>query len=277
MSSNNTSKRNIKRPSESEDYPDLNLHTEKILVFVKKSPVLSKKYRELVCTAGITENRKFVRLYPIDFRYLPPSHRYTKYQWIEIDIEKHQQDKRLESYRPNRNTIRLLGKIGTERGWQERKDIFLPLVSKSLEEIQEEWRRNNTSIGLFKPKEIFLKMEKSSETWGEKELGSLNQGVLIGPKTKPLDKIPYKFSYQFSCDDHRCPSHMLTIIDWELSELYRNMKARYGYSMDLVLEKMKETWEDRMWRSGRDSYLIVGTHHVFKTPMVLGVFWPPQI
>jgi len=70
---------------------------------------------------------------------------------------------------------------------------------------------------------------------------------------------------------------MLTIIDWELSELYRNMKARYGYSMDLVLEKMKETWEDRMWRSGRDSYLIVGTHHVFKTPMVLGVFWPPQI
>lgn len=76
--------------------------------------------------------------------------------------------------------------------------------------------------------------------------------------------------------DRRCSSHTLVIIDWELTELYRNMKSKFGYSMDIVLEKIKQKWEDEMWKGKLDSYLIIGTHHVYNTPMVLGVFRPPQ-
>ena len=44
--------------------------TKKILILVKTYPSLSKKYEELVCTAGMDENGDWFRLYPIPFRKL---------------------------------------------------------------------------------------------------------------------------------------------------------------------------------------------------------------
>ena len=63
-------------------YPTLELHEEQILIVVKTYLRPSFKYRELVCTAGITENGKWVRLYPINYRYLNYNKWYKKYQWI---------------------------------------------------------------------------------------------------------------------------------------------------------------------------------------------------
>ncbi len=42
----------------------------KILIWGKTYPELSKKYIETVCTAGVLESGKPVRLYPITYRYL---------------------------------------------------------------------------------------------------------------------------------------------------------------------------------------------------------------
>jgi hypothetical protein len=41
---------------------------EKILITVKTYPVISKKYQETVCTAGLREDGSWVRLYPVPFR-----------------------------------------------------------------------------------------------------------------------------------------------------------------------------------------------------------------
>ena len=62
--------------------------TEKILITVKTYPTLSKKYAELVCTAGITESGEWRRLYPVRFRQLYDEQKYSKYQWVEAKIEK---------------------------------------------------------------------------------------------------------------------------------------------------------------------------------------------
>jgi hypothetical protein len=43
----------------------------KILITVMTYPHPSRSYSELVCTAGITENLEWVRLYPVDYRYRP--------------------------------------------------------------------------------------------------------------------------------------------------------------------------------------------------------------
>ena len=43
----------------------------KLLITVKTYPIPSKRYDELVCTAGVTETGDFIRLYPINFRELP--------------------------------------------------------------------------------------------------------------------------------------------------------------------------------------------------------------
>ena len=69
-------------------YPALELHEEQILIVVKTYPRPSFKYRELVCTAGITLNGKWIRFYPISYRYLDYNKWYKKYQWVNVKIEK---------------------------------------------------------------------------------------------------------------------------------------------------------------------------------------------
>ncbi len=53
----------------------------KILIWAKTSPELSQKYLETVCTAGVPESGKPVRLYPIPYRYLKDE-QFKLYQWI---------------------------------------------------------------------------------------------------------------------------------------------------------------------------------------------------
>ncbi len=51
---------------------------EKILITVKTYPTLSKKYAELVCTAGVNEAGDWRRIYPIPFRQLNNDQKYIK-------------------------------------------------------------------------------------------------------------------------------------------------------------------------------------------------------
>jgi hypothetical protein len=62
--------------------------TEKILIIVKTYPTLSRKYAELVCTAGVTANGDWRRLYPIRFCQLYDPQKYKKFQWVEAKLEK---------------------------------------------------------------------------------------------------------------------------------------------------------------------------------------------
>jgi hypothetical protein len=60
----------------------------KVLIAVKTYPTLSSKYDELVCTAGFLEDGSWVRIYPIPFRKLEYDKQYSKYDWVEIDLER---------------------------------------------------------------------------------------------------------------------------------------------------------------------------------------------
>ena len=83
----------------------------KVLITVMTYPHPSRGYQELVCTAGITENDEWVRLYPIDYRYRPRSQQFRKYQWVEIDLlpRGDKNDRRKESRKPILETLRVLG------------------------------------------------------------------------------------------------------------------------------------------------------------------------
>jgi len=129
----------------------------KVLIPVKTYPIPSSKYDELVCTAGVREDGSFIRLYPINFRSLPYSRQYEKYQWIEVLACKHKgHDARKESYRPNCDSIKILGKpIPTNRGdWSERAKYALAQASSSMEELNNQQARDRTSLGVFLPKKV---------------------------------------------------------------------------------------------------------------------------
>lgn len=278
MPSVNSSKRIIEDKSRLEGYPALELHEEKIFIVVKTAPHPSISYREIVCTAGITENGKWIRLYPISYRYLNFSQRYQKYQWIKAQIKKNEKDKRIDSYRPNPNSIIPIGKpVGTKNNWQERKKILLPTLSQSLESIKEAHDKYNVSLGIFKPKTINdLIIEPDDRQWSQKHQEVLGQQVLFERQTKELEKIPYRFRYKFQCNDKDCKGHTLQITDWEIYELYRRLKDKYRFDIDKVLNGIKKKWLDEFWKGNLESYLIVGTSNPYQTFIVLGVFRPKR-
>jgi len=72
-------------------------HSEKVFIVVKTAPNPSTKYRETVCTAGITEKGKWIRMYPIPYRYLTTDKWFSKYQWVALDIKKRPKEKDFRS------------------------------------------------------------------------------------------------------------------------------------------------------------------------------------
>jgi hypothetical protein len=255
----------------------------KVLITVKTYPIPSAKYDELVCTAGVRESGDFVRLYPINFRNLSFDQQYKKYQWIEVEATKHVgRDVRKESYRPNCDTLRVLGKpIPPKRGdWSERARYALAKRSQSLEELYELQAQDNTSLGVFRPKTVKDLVISADETeWPAKFTAALKQSRLFetrGRTLVPPRKVPFKFHYEFECDDPRCNGHRMMIEDWEVGALYWNLINR-GCSPDEATAKVKQKFLDEICGASKDTHFYVGTILAHpKSWVIIGVFWPKR-
>ncbi len=276
MSPINASQQNSEYLSKNEDYPSVKPHVEKLFIVVKTYPRPHRGLKETVCTAGITKKGKWIRLFPLDFRFLSQNQRYSKYQWIEINIKKSELDLRRDTYQPDSRSIKL-GEIVGPQNYKTRKKIVLSTSNKSLEELIILYKKRRISLGIIKPRKVIdFIIEPDSQTWKPRQQQILQQSALFGRQPKKLDKIPYKFSYKFYCDDRRCSSHKLSIVDWEIFELYRTLKVRNPFDMQKVLEKIKDKWYKEMLSKNKDFYFIIGTQFRWPTWMVLGVFWPPK-
>jgi len=105
----------------------------KVLITVKTYPAISKKYEELVCTAGFREDGTWIRIYPIQFRKKSYNEQYSKYEWIEVDLVKNTSDPRPESFRPVSHDTEIIrvGEIKADGNtWIERRKIVLKKVYK---------------------------------------------------------------------------------------------------------------------------------------------------
>ena len=255
----------------------------RILTTIKTYPIPSTKYDELVCTAGVLEDGSFVRLYPINFRDLPYDQQYKKYQWIEVDAVPHTGfDVRRESYRPDCDTLRVIGEpIPTKRGdWTERSRIVLQNKSASMEELITRQKNDRTSLGIFKPKKINdLVIEPDDADWKPSFKAALAQARLWDSRTvskEPPRKVPFRFRYQFECDDSRCKgNHTMLIEDWEVGALFWNLRDK-GEDPQQAAIKVKEKFLNELCGPDRDTHFYVGTHSVYPTWMIIGVY-PPKI
>ena len=94
------------------------LPNAKVLITVKTYPLPSRSYTELVCTAGLLDGEKWIRMYPIPFRFLQDQKQYPKYAWVNIDLIRNTKDFRPESYRLKTRILYLLTKLGQARNKQ---------------------------------------------------------------------------------------------------------------------------------------------------------------
>lgn len=249
------------------------------LIAVMTYPHPSQKYLEAICTAGVTEDGQWVRLYPIDYRYLPAKQQFSKYQWIEVGLAPHGafNDMRKESRKPDLNSIRILGeKLGTGDGWRERRQIISRLPTHTLTELKRLYDSDRVSLGVVRPQRILdLKVEPDDEDWDQKWTELLRQIPLFGEPPKTLRKIPFKFTYVFECEDSEQP-HNASLIDWEMGALWLNEVARLQDEQKAA-DSVKKKFFDEICRSDKDTSFFMGTRHPFNIWMVLGVFWPPKI
>jgi hypothetical protein len=123
--------------------------TKRVLITVRTYPVPAHRGIEVSCTAGVTSDGNWIRLFPIPYRFLNPDQRFTKYQWIEVDATRARGDARLESYTLRIDTIRRGEFIGPAQQWRARKDLILPLRRSSLCEIANDRRGAAPRLGYF--------------------------------------------------------------------------------------------------------------------------------
>jgi len=233
----------------------------------------ARKGVEVSCTAGISEGQ-WIRLFPIPYRYLSPDSRFRKYQWIEVNTKK-SSDPRPESYQLDVESIKILSDpLPTSKNWQARKDIVLPLESHCLCCLQKQ-RDNEGSptLGLIKPKTISgFRIEKDNSNWSAEQIEKLTQlNFFDRQPIQKLEKIPYKFSYNFICDESNCPGHELMCTDWEIMESYRKWKQNYGTDWERYF---KDKYETEMILVN-DTHFYVGTLREHPNAwIIIGLFYP---
>jgi len=166
---------------------------KRVYIIVKTYPTISKKYAELVCTAGVLEDGSWIRLYPIPFRKLDIEQKYKKYSWITIDVERNTSDFRPETYRPcDLDSIQIEEEPKSrETPWSFRRSIVFKnkSVYTNLSELIAAAKSDGTSLAIFKPSKIldFL-CEPTEREWDPNKLALLEaesrqlslEPVLIG-------------------------------------------------------------------------------------------------
>ena len=254
-----------------------------VLVTVKAYPNPSKAYRETVCVAGITDEGRFIRLYPVRFRDLESDDQFKTYSWIRVRVFKASADSRPESFRLDHDSpITVVNAVSTAHDWAERRRIIEPVRSVSLEALHSAHKTDRTSLGIIRPRDGWdLVIEPEDQpNWTPEEEAKLRQQELFARPhaersnpVKLLEKIPLRFVYRFQCDDSTCRGHRIKVISWEMLESYRKYRREYGQSG--WESKFRERYVD--WMRTRDMHFFMGNMmahaNVF---LILGLFYPPR-
>lgn len=255
---------------------------KQILITVRTYPVPSRKDVEVSCTAGVTAEGDWIRLFPIAYRFLDDEKQFTKYDWIEANVMRAPNDARLESHRIDRDSIKTLGHVGTgtARDWAERRRLLGEQTAHCMCCLQRSRDATGApTLGLIKPLEIigFEIVAEDSANWTGEELDKLtqyhSQGLLFGAApTKTLEKVPFKFYYRFKCPEPDCPTHRMSCVDWELAQSYRRWSAQPGTNWRRdILQRY-----DTDMRTRFDTHFYVGTVHRYPNVwIIVGLFYPP--
>jgi hypothetical protein len=242
---------------------------ERLLITVKTYPTLSRKYGETVCTAALRENGTWVRLYPIPFRLMDYQNRYKKFDWIETVLAKSSRDHRPETHHPvDVNDITQHGSLDTDDNWRERRKLVLRKckVYDRLTLIIEAAHKNLCTLAVFKPTKILdFRWESDDRDWDEMKVQEMrnrnDQGDLFAGEQdwrqtlQLMPKLPWRFSYKFQDAEGRTSE--LTVLDWEVGQLYWNCLKRADNLQSLALAKVRQQYFDNFVKT--DLHFFLGT------------------
>lgn len=262
---------------------DYQFKSHRILIWGKTYPELSRQYEETVCTGGILEDGRPVRLYPIPLRYLEEENQFSKYQYITADIAKSPEDPRPESYKIRPHSIVPGDKIPTNGNWEARSDILFQYDGwqfDSVEELMEHQREEGTSIGVVMPKEIMnisvytrpdadrIEFKAKRDMLQKQRETKSMQVPLFGVDTIP-NLMDLAYISQRVVVNWRCSSgtHRMQIYDWEVIEFQR--KFGIGAALERVQQIINlDTYDIRFF---------LGNFRLYPNRFgIVGLWYPKQ-
>jgi hypothetical protein len=262
----------------------------KVLITVKTYPLPSSDHGEVVCTAGLLENGKWIRMYPISSSMYDDKE-YPKYSWVKINLIKHPSDFRAESYMPEQGLdepIEFIGRIGTDIYWAARKEFVCKEVFTSMTELIALSKDEDRSLGTLKPLKIvdFL-IEKTEREWKPQWQARLRQlrmfDISEDGKAHPrkvIRKVPYVFKYKFLSEGDSKPRE-LSIHDWEIGTLFWHCLRQADGDEEVAKSLVRQKYFDE-FVTQKDILLFLGTTYEYhkrriENPfIIIGVFYPPK-
>jgi hypothetical protein len=204
-----------------------------VLILVKAAPQPSRRYGDTVCVAGLEgglENPRWIRLYPVPFRYLDGDRQFHKYQIIKVITRDAGSDKRPESRKINAESIELgrqLKPWSPRAEWVER--VEGPTMCGMLAAVRQDM--NGPSLGAIRPAEAEGLVFERHPGWTPEQLQRFedyrNQGDLFTEVPPRMLEAPkFVVSLRYRCEALACGGHEQRIIDWELNAVqfrFRNL------------------------------------------------------
>lgn len=250
-----------------------------VLITVKAAPNPSVQYGETVCVAGLStdlEQPRWIRLYPINFRYLEQEISFSKYDIVEVDAFPSTKDPRAESWRPRMETLRVTRHL---KAWKPRRALLDPVVEPSMCAV---FRRASAdvsapSLALISALRVDDLEIKPHPGWTRDEQLKIDRYVnqlelFPGQDKSPLLAPRFRGVYRWRCHEPGCRGHRQGIIDWEFTALQR--KLRHLDDVQSV-QALKKRFLTEICHSGRDLAFYVGNqakrHQTFS---ILGAYYP---
>lgn len=222
-----------------------------VRVLVKAFPQHSEKYEETVCCAGVTDDNRLIRLYPITYRRLPKEHQFNRFDLIEALLTKASNDSRPESYRVDHDSIKV---IEHSNGLNDENKVRLwqPHIATSLSELQDEHKAKGRSLGIIRPDPGSLKFSwKDAEAEDQEDTRSVQASLLDEP-LRPLKPPEFTFFYRFTSGGKE---HTQSIQDWEVQAAYLAYQRQYG-RRDKALTMMAQEYGENIPK--RNLHFIMG-------------------
>ncbi|MGN6762910.1 MAG: hypothetical protein ACTHJI_16460, partial [Leifsonia sp.] len=151
----------------------------RVLVTVKATPQPSEKYGDTSCVAGIRLDEaqpSWIRLYPIAFRWLDGKSQFHKYDIVELEVRRRDEDTRRESYSPTESSWSVVDKLAP---WKPRHAIVSQMEPTTTCDLIHAAEVNHAapSLGLVYPRDVDRLHFEPHDPWTPDQLAKMQARI----------------------------------------------------------------------------------------------------
>lgn len=188
------------------------------------------------------ETGELLRLTPFPWKGADTDPPILRWSWIHARTAPAERDPRAGT-REVSGEVTATAYVDAKDGWRLRWPFVRPHVVASVEELLAQARAGGRTLGFVRP-------------------------------AADADVLQLPLRLRFRCDDPSCPTaHDLPILDWELHEMARASRERFGPQW---ATRFRETWGAPLFERF-DVHVLVSTYaQALTRPYVAGLFYPPR-